>query len=87
MGRKTVWDGKGLPSVGDEVLFNVASTPEIQSGVVESIDVERYDKNDMHSWRIMVHMSCVSTFKPNDKYTMSRFLADIRPVFWREGDE
>lgn len=79
MGRQIIWDGAGLPEVGDEVRFEVASTTAIQTGRVVSFDVSRYDKTRLNCWRIMVHMECGS---PRDPYPMCRLLEDVYPPTW-----
>lgn len=79
MGRQIVWDGLGLPEVGDEVKFEVASTPVVQVGRVTQFEVERFDKTKHNSWRITVHMECRDGGAP---YSMARLLEDIHPLTW-----
>lgn len=81
MGRQSIWDGEGMPQIGDEVLFEVASTPEIQKGAVESIDVVRYDKTRLNTWRITVHMRVGSR---QDSYKMARLLEEVYPLTYRK---
>lgn len=81
MGRQIIWDGAGLPEVGDEVLFEVASSPELQKGKIKSFEVSRYNKERLNCWRIMVHMTCGE--RPGE-YPMARLLEEVYPLTHRK---
>jgi hypothetical protein len=77
MGRQIIWDGRGLPEVGDEVLFEIGSSPAVQTGTVDRFEVVRYDKEKLNSWRIEVHMTCRSS---EGSWPQMRLLEDVRPI-------
>ncbi len=70
-----------MPEVGDEVLFEVASSPDLQKGVVKSFDISRFDKERLNCWRIMVNMTCG---KRPGEYPMARLLEEIYPLTYRK---
>lgn len=82
MGRQTIWDGRGFPEVGDDVEFDVASTPVVQVGKVVRFEVARFNQAKLNCWRIEVHMTCCST---DGEWPQMRLLEEIRPLTSRIG--
>lgn len=78
MGRQTIWDGRGLPEIGDEVLFDTASSG-VCRGFVDRFEVVRKNpsqcKNDSYAWRIEVHMTC--RWAGIEAYPMMRSLEEV----------
>jgi hypothetical protein len=85
MGRQIIWDGAGLPEIGDEVLFDVGSSRELQRGKVKELKAVRYDKTRLNCWRIEVHMTC--DWAGIDPYPMMRLLEETYPLTFRKEEK
>jgi hypothetical protein len=84
MGHIRLWDGHGLPDIGDEILYEVASKPNIQRGKVTRFEVDRVSKNEKgFCWRIRVFMDCVG-MRPGTEFEMCRALEDVHPLTWKK---
>jgi hypothetical protein len=85
MGRQIIWDGRGLPEVGDEVLFEVASRAEtLQRGEVVRFEVSQLDKENLPCRRIEVHMTCRSG---RQEWPNMRFLEEVYPLTFRKEEK
>lgn len=84
MGAKKVWDGRQLPDVGDEVLIHLSSADRWERREVSGFKIWPHLDGDGAYHRIFVKVFNVQDGKriPNE-----RLLKDIRPIFWREGDD
>ncbi|QGY29804.1 hypothetical protein CUN67_13050 [Pantoea cypripedii] len=84
MGNKKIWDGKQLPGVGDEVLIHLGSADKWCPYIVEGFHIWPSLEGDTAYHSIFVDVYCTSG---SNKIKNSRLLRDVRPIFWREGDE
>jgi hypothetical protein len=84
MGHKTIWDGRGLPDIGDHVLF-ISGADKVTVGCVTAFTVDRPTQMDIGwTWRILVHMDCFSDLENlTGHYQNARNLEDLRPLDWR----
>lgn len=84
MGRKHIWDGKQLPEIGDEVLIYLSSVKSWEKYVVVGFHIWPSLNGEKSHHRIFVDV-CRKGGDENIKN--SRLLDDIRPIFWKEGDD
>lgn len=83
MGKKSIWDGKQLPEVGDDVLIHLSSVNSWETYTVEGFHIWPSLHGDKSHHRIFVD---VFRMESSNKIKNSRLLCDIRPVFWKEPD-
>ncbi|HAU8242773.1 TPA: hypothetical protein I8298_005072 [Citrobacter freundii] len=82
MGMKSIWDGKSLPPVGCHVLINLSSCGmrayEVAGYEVRRSVIEEEQRPGMFVVNILVKSL-------DGKATNCRFLDEIFPLDWREG--
>jgi len=84
MGAKKIWDGRQLPEVGDEVLIHLASSNSWERRTVSGFKIWPHLDGDRAYHRIFVN---VFYTQDGQKIPNARLLNEIRPIFWREGDD
>lgn len=87
MGRKTIWDGEGMPEIGDDVLLHLASLDRWCVHQVTGFEVRRVEIEDemiYPGWWIMVHLEVTGGGSVTQRN--GRLLEDIRPLTFRGED-